>query len=90
MLVIAKLLSSRGMAGAYQADYLTSTDPLIPERLVENSISERARTTMKLSLGLVTPGLDKQLHFGPFVLFSTQDISHCVLNIYLTFSVIRT
>lgn len=60
------------MAGVYQAGYLTGVDHLIPERLVENSIAERAGTIIKFGFG--DWDLDKQLHFGPFVLFSTQDI----------------
>lgn len=53
-----------GIVGVYQAVDPTSADHLIPERLVENSISERAKTIIKLSPGLATWILDKQIHFG--------------------------
>ena len=45
------------MVGVYQADDLTSADQEIPDSLVWGSISGRAKTVIKLNLGLVTWGL---------------------------------
>ena len=54
------------MVGVYEADDLSSADQQIPDWLVYDSISGRAKTVMKWSLSLVMQGLA-----GPVVLLIT-------------------
>lgn len=45
------------MTGISLEDYLISAGEMIPDQLIQDSISGRAGTAIKLSLGLVTWGL---------------------------------
>lgn len=50
----SKVTSPQGMAEIYEADYLTSADPVLPDWFKIPSLVE---TKLQLSLGLVTWGL---------------------------------
>lgn len=52
-----KLTFLWGITGTSLEDYLISAGEMIPDQLIQDAISGRAGTVIKLNLGLVTWGL---------------------------------